>query len=139
MAELDWRLRSNEPDVLICEVDASCYGDPEKNAVARILFNNNGPFLCTGTLLNNFAQDRTPYFLTANHCVNSQAVAQTVEAYWFIRQPVVTVAFCEVGSILRRAPISLRRKARMIFPSYDYRTMLLAGRSFPVGLPPPNQ
>ena len=83
LAELDWRLRSNEPDVLFCEVDASCYGDPEKNAVARILFNNNGPHVCTGTLLNDLAQDRTPYFLTANHCVNSQAVAQTVEAYWF--------------------------------------------------------
>jgi hypothetical protein len=83
LAELDWRLRSNEPDVLNCEVDASCYGDPEKNAVARIVFNDNGPRVCTGTLLNNVAQDRTPYFLTANHCVNSQAVAQTVEAYWF--------------------------------------------------------
>ena len=83
LAELDWRLRSNEPDVLNCEVDASCYGDPEKNAVARILFNDNGARVCTGTLLNNLAQDQTPYFLTANHCVNSQAVAQTVEAYWF--------------------------------------------------------
>ena len=83
LAELDWRLRSNEPDVLNCEVDESCFSDPQKNAVARILFNNNGPYLCTGTLLNNFAQDGTPYFLTANHCVNSQAVAQTVEAYWF--------------------------------------------------------
>jgi Trypsin/Fibronectin type III domain len=83
LAELDWRLRSNEPDILNCEVDASCYGDAEKNAVARILFNDNGAHLCTGTLLNNVAQDQTPYFLTANHCVNSQAVAQTVEAYWF--------------------------------------------------------
>jgi hypothetical protein len=83
LAELDWRLRPNDPDVLNCEVDASCYGDPEKNAVARILFNNNGPFLCTGTLLNNLAQDQTPYFLTANHCVETQAVADTVEAYWF--------------------------------------------------------
>jgi lysyl endopeptidase len=83
LAELDWRLRTNEPDVLNCELDASCYGDPENNAVARILFNSNGPHLCTGTLLNNLAQDRTPYFLTANHCVNSQAVAQTVETYWF--------------------------------------------------------
>ena len=83
LAELDWRLRSNEPDILNCEVDASCFGDPEKNAVARILFNSNGPRVCTGTLLNNIAQDETPYFLTANHCVNSQAVAQTVEAYWF--------------------------------------------------------
>ena len=83
LAELDWRLRSNEPDLLNCEVDASCSNDPEKNAVARILFNNNGTFLCTGTLVNDLAQDGTPYFLTANHCVNSQAVAQTVEAYWF--------------------------------------------------------
>jgi len=57
LAELDWRLRSNEPDVLNCEVDASCFADPEKNAVARILFNNNGPRVCTGTLLNNLAQD----------------------------------------------------------------------------------
>jgi lysyl endopeptidase len=62
LAELDWRLRSNELDVLFCDVDAACYGDPEKNAVARILFNNNGPHVCTGTLLNNVAQDRTPYF-----------------------------------------------------------------------------
>ena len=84
LAELDWRLRSNEPDVLNCEVDASCYGDPEKNAVARIMFNDNGgTYFCTGTLLNDVAQDWTPHFLTANHCVNSQAVAQTVEAYWF--------------------------------------------------------
>ena len=83
LAELDWRLRSNEPDILNCEVDASCYSDPEKNAVARIVFNNNGSYVCTGTLLNNTAQDGTPYFVTANHCVNSQAVAQTVETYWF--------------------------------------------------------
>ena len=83
LAELDWRLRSNEPDVLNCEVDASCYGDPEKNAVGRIIFNDNGVFVCTGTLLNDLAEDGTPYFLTANHCVNSQTVAQTVEVYWF--------------------------------------------------------
>ena len=83
LAELDWRLHSSEPDVLNCEVDASCYGGPEKNAVGRILFNDNGLKLCTGTLLNNSAEDGTPYFLTANHCIDSQAVAQTVEVYWF--------------------------------------------------------
>ena len=72
LAEIDWRLRSNEPDVLNCEVDASCYGDNEKNAVGRIMFNDNGgTYVCTGTLLNNVAQDHTPYFLTANHCVNT--------------------------------------------------------------------
>jgi hypothetical protein len=82
-AELDWRLRSPEPDVLYCEVDASCYGDVEKNAVGRMVVNDNGVFVCTGTLLNDRAQDRTPYFLTAHHCVSTQAVAQTVEVYWF--------------------------------------------------------
>ena len=83
LAELDWRLRSNEPEVLNCEVDASCFAGPENNAVGRILFNDNGMKVCTGTLLNSLSQDETPYFLTANHCVNSQAVAQTVEVYWF--------------------------------------------------------
>jgi trypsin-like peptidase/fibronectin type III domain protein len=82
-AELDWRLPSVDPDVLDCEVDASCYNDPQKNAVGRILFNDNGMYVCSGTLLNNSAQNRTPYFLTANHCVNTQAVAQTVEVFWF--------------------------------------------------------
>ncbi len=81
--ELDSRFRSGEPDVLGCELDASCYGDAEKNAVARILYNDNGSFVCTGTLLNDLAQDYVPYFLTASHCVQTQAVAQTVEVYWF--------------------------------------------------------
>ena len=82
-AELDWRLLFDQPDVLNCEVDASCSGDTQKNAVGRILYNDNGTFVCTGTLLNNVAQDHVPYFLTANHCVSTQAVAQTVEVFWF--------------------------------------------------------
>jgi Trypsin-like peptidase domain len=81
--ELDWRLRFGEPDVLGCELDASCYGDLERDAVGRFVYQNNGTFVCTGTLLNDRAQDFTPYFLTANHCVPTQAVAQTVEVYWF--------------------------------------------------------
>ena len=81
--ELDWRLPFNQPDILNCQIDASCDGDIQKNAVGRIIFNDNGTFLCTGTLLNDVAQDHIPYFLTANHCVPTQAVAQTVEVYWF--------------------------------------------------------
>ena len=86
--ELDWRYRSDEPDVLACEHDASCYAGTEKNAVGRFVFNNNGAHVCTGTLLNDLAQDHTPYFLTANHCVSTQAVAQTVEVYWFYQTTI---------------------------------------------------
>ena len=52
-----------------CNMDVICNdGLPWQNeikSVARILA---GGSLCTGTLINNTAEDGTPYFLTANHC-----------------------------------------------------------------------
>lgn len=52
-----------------CNMDVICPdGAPwadEIRSEARIL---NGGGLCSGTLVNNTAQDGTPYFLTANHC-----------------------------------------------------------------------
>jgi lysyl endopeptidase len=41
----------------------------EKRAVAVIL--SGGSALCTGALVNNTANDGTPYFLTANHCYSN--------------------------------------------------------------------
>jgi outer membrane protein assembly factor BamB len=38
--------------------------------------------LCTGTLLNNVANDQKPYFLTANHCISTQSAAQSATVYW---------------------------------------------------------
>lgn len=37
-----------------------------KNAVGLLKM---GQYLCTGTLINNTAQDKTPYFLSAEHCL----------------------------------------------------------------------
>lgn len=45
-------------------------GDPWRDqirAVAMITVSGSG--ICSGTLLNNCAQNGTPYFLTANHCL----------------------------------------------------------------------
>ena len=96
-SELSSQLRADQPDSLPCEPDASCYADIEKNAVGRFVFNKNGgTFVCTGTLLNDRVQDEIPYFLSANHCVATQAVAQTVEVFWFYQ----TTA-CNSG-VLRR-------------------------------------
>jgi hypothetical protein len=39
-------------------------------------------YICSGGLINNTANDRTPYFLTANHCISSDRVAATLEAYF---------------------------------------------------------
>ena len=41
----------------------------EKKAVALIV--NGGFAACTGSLINNTANDGTPYFLTANHCLGN--------------------------------------------------------------------
>ncbi len=56
-----------------CYVDINCpegiAWQIEKKSVARILL-GSGQY-CTGTLINNTAQDGTKYFLTANHCWNA--------------------------------------------------------------------
>ena len=73
-----------------CEIDAMCRQDAwsiESNAVARIIFTSAGSsFVCTGTLLaDRDTASFIPYFLTANHCVSSQTIASSVQAYWFWR------------------------------------------------------
>jgi PKD repeat protein len=60
-----------------CNRDVKCLTNPEplwvneSNAVAMIVVNGNGS--CTGTLVNNTAQDGKAYFLTANHCLGTPA------------------------------------------------------------------
>lgn len=46
--------------------DFEAQKDILKKAVAFL--NMGDGFICTGTLINNTAQDKTPYFLSANHC-----------------------------------------------------------------------
>lgn len=58
---------------LPCNININCpIGAPwtnQKRSVARMTFQEGGSgFLCTGSLINNTLQDRTPYFLTAEHC-----------------------------------------------------------------------
>lgn len=45
-------------------------GDPWRDQVRSVaMITVNGSGICTGTLINNCAQNGTPYFLTANHCL----------------------------------------------------------------------
>jgi len=43
--------------------------------------------LCTGQLVNNTSQDHTPYFLSAQHCIERTNDAPTVVAYWNYQSP----------------------------------------------------
>lgn len=52
-------------------------------SVGYLQFTNGaGEYACTGTLLNNESNDLTPYLLTANHCLATQAEAQSLRVYW---------------------------------------------------------
>lgn len=57
-----------------CNNNVACAeGDPWRDqirSVAMIML-ANGARICTGALINNAANDGTPYFLTANHCTGS--------------------------------------------------------------------
>lgn len=52
-----------------CNNNMACFPEwqEEGNAVALLTTSNNTRF-CSGSLLNNVREDKTPYFLTANHC-----------------------------------------------------------------------
>ncbi|MEX2379334.1 MAG: trypsin-like peptidase domain-containing protein, partial [Vicingaceae bacterium] len=60
-----------------CNININCKeGDvwqDVKRSVVLTLTNSNSR-LCTGTLVNNTAQDSTPYVLTAEHCGNSASI-----------------------------------------------------------------
>jgi len=67
-----------------CHNDVTCYPAllNNKNGVAGIGFINGDALFCSGVLLNNLASDFAPFWMTANHCLSTNATAQTSEIYW---------------------------------------------------------
>ncbi|MCY2961021.1 MAG: hypothetical protein NTY35_12730 [Planctomycetota bacterium] len=71
-----------------CYIDSSCVSgiSTVRKAVGRINYiENGGGYQCSGQLLQTQAGDFTPYFETANHCISSNAVANTAEIYWLFQ------------------------------------------------------
>ncbi len=61
--------------------------DAARAAVAHIQFVSGFYlYICSGGLVNNTANDQTPYFITANHCLDDDEMANTLEAYfqWWV-------------------------------------------------------
>jgi hypothetical protein len=68
-----------------CQLDANCYPEWKgtMSSVAQISFVDNGVgYFCSGSLVATRDNSFKPYFLTAGHCINNEAAARTVEAYW---------------------------------------------------------
>ncbi|MBK9777412.1 MAG: trypsin-like peptidase domain-containing protein [bacterium] len=72
-----------------CNIDVVCpEGDDwrlEINSVGVI--STGGSTFCTGAMVNNTAEDGTPYFLTANHCGINTGNAASLVVYWNFQSP----------------------------------------------------
>lgn len=69
-----------------CQVNVNCEEgndwQDEKRGVAH--YTINGIATCSGSLVNNTAQDATPYFLTADHCIGSLDALGNVDASGYV-------------------------------------------------------
>jgi lysyl endopeptidase len=67
-----------------CNIDVSCSEskgwENEVNSVGVI--STGGSTFCTGFMVNNTSNDRTPYFMTAAHCRINQGTAPSLVVYW---------------------------------------------------------
>lgn len=73
------------------EFDLACWqSDPAYNALSKAaaatalvhFIDNGNSFVCSGTLLNDKGNTNTPWFTTANHCLPTQAIADTASFDW---------------------------------------------------------
>lgn len=70
-----------------CNVDTACpAGDAWRDQIDSVghytFSQGSSSYVCTGTLVGNTSGSTTPYFLTANHCMSSQTVVNTIVVYW---------------------------------------------------------
>ncbi|WP_440222283.1 trypsin-like serine peptidase [Dokdonella sp. MW10] len=79
----------NQPGVLSgsCNVDVTCpEGDgwqDQIDSVGQYIFQQgSSSYVCTGSLVATTAGTQVPYFLTANHCISTATVANTIRVYW---------------------------------------------------------
>lgn len=64
-----------------CNNNVACAeGDPWRDQIRSValVILGNGTRWCSGSLVNNTANNGTPYFLTANHCTSGQTVTNWV-------------------------------------------------------------
>lgn len=92
-----------------CNNDVICpEGDPWRDQIRSVArYMRSGTTLCSGQLVNNTAEDDTPYFLSAYHCGVTPQNDDTVVVYWKYEAPVCgqqaggSLDLNQTGSIFR--------------------------------------
>ncbi|HKM36620.1 MAG TPA: hypothetical protein VJY83_03160 [Thiopseudomonas sp.] len=101
----------------VCDPAADIFSD----SVAKIVFTDrySDTYMCTATLLNDKYSSKTPYLLTANHCVESKQEASTLQTFWFYKSDT---CYFDSGSANYK---KLTRGADFLFSQRTTDTVLL--------------
>lgn len=72
-----------------CHIDVACpAADPWRDQIRSVgVYSTGGSLFCSGALINNTAEDNTPYFLTADHCNIDPGNAASMVVYWNYQRP----------------------------------------------------
>ena len=90
--------------------------------------NSSGAFICSGTLVNNTSQDKTPYFLSANHCFGTTDPATyAVRFNWISPNPV-----CATAANSTDAPVNQTMSGSTLRARYDLGDMMLVEFNNPI-------
>ncbi len=72
-----------------CNVDVVCpEGNPWRDEIPSVgVISTGGYLFCTGVMVNNTAEDQTPYFMTSEHCGIKASNAASLVVYWNFESP----------------------------------------------------
>ncbi len=79
-----------------CNVDVVCPdGDGWREEIQTVgVISTGGSTFCTGFMVNNTAQDETPFFMTADHCGIGSGNASSLVVYWNFQSPTCGAQCC---------------------------------------------
>jgi hypothetical protein len=109
-----------------CNNDVSCFPDwvDLSRAVSGVGFIGSNSLFCTGQLLNVSGKpDFSPYWLSANHCLDTQGDAESAEFYWNYQTSSCNGAPPSIGSVQR----SLGATLVSTNPLSDYTLLMVEG------------
>ena len=121
-------------DVGSCHNDATCHPawSTTRNAVAGVGSIQGDSLFCSGQLLNAQNGDLTPYLLTANHCIGSNAEAQSAEIYWLYQSSTCNGSPPSLASVPQSAVTTLLDTQAGI-GTHDFSLLMVEG-GLPGGL-----
>jgi lysyl endopeptidase len=85
LASINYGYRGFRDKSGACNMDVECLppGDPWRDQVRAVgVISTGGSTFCSGSLLNDVAQDRKMLFMTANHCGINSGNAASLVVYW---------------------------------------------------------